>query len=96
MFTREGNNLRMRKEISLKEALLGFEFKIKHLDGHEVIIKKKEGQTTQPNEVMKFIGEGMPKYGSPSEFGDLLIEFTVKLPSTLNSEQIQSYKTFFA
>jgi len=33
----------MRKEISLKEALLGFEFKIKHLDNHEVIIKKEEG-----------------------------------------------------
>ena len=30
LFTREGDNLRIRKEITLKEALLGFEFKIKH------------------------------------------------------------------
>ena len=85
----------MRKEISLKEALLGFEFKIKHLDNHEVIIKKEEGQTTQPNEIMLLRGEGMPKYGHPTEFGDLLVEFIVRLPTGLNSEQIQNYKNFF-
>ena len=85
----------MRKEISLKEALLGFSFKIKHLDKHEVEIKKEEGQTTQPNEIMLLKGEGMPKYGHPTEFGDLLVEFIVRLPTSLNSQQIENYRHFF-
>lgn len=32
-FTRKGADLYMKKTITLVEALIGFEFKVKHLDG---------------------------------------------------------------
>ena len=35
-FTRDGDNLKTKVEISLKQALLGFEIEIEHLDGHKV------------------------------------------------------------
>jgi DnaJ-related protein SCJ1 len=35
---RDGNNLRINLDISLKEAILGFERSIPHLDGHNVLI----------------------------------------------------------
>ena len=35
---REGNNLNTNIEISLKEAILGFQRRIQHLDGHTVYI----------------------------------------------------------
>ena len=34
LFTREGNNLRMKIEISLLESLVGFKREVEHLDGH--------------------------------------------------------------
>mmetsp|Transcript_24737 Transcript_24737/g.38513 ORF Transcript_24737/g.38513 Transcript_24737/m.38513 type:complete len:125 (+) Transcript_24737:611-985(+) len=34
VFSREGNNLKMEQEISLKQALLGFKIEVTHLDGH--------------------------------------------------------------
>ena len=36
VFRREGNNLHVEIEISLKEALLGFSKILDHLDDHEV------------------------------------------------------------
>jgi len=46
VFTRSGNNLWVNVRISLKEAMLGFKKKIKHLDGHYVRIEKTG--VTQP------------------------------------------------
>jgi len=33
----------MEQEITLKQALLGFEIEITHLDGHKVVLKKEKG-----------------------------------------------------
>lgn len=94
-FTREGETLKMSLTITLKEALLGFSHEITHLDGHKVTIAKSGGQTTQHGEVMRINGEGMPKFGSPSDSGDLLVTFTVANPETLNPGQQTLFKQFF-
>jgi DnaJ-related protein SCJ1 len=47
VFVRQGDHLRIKKTISLRDALLGFEFKVKHLDGKEITIKR-EKVVTQP------------------------------------------------
>jgi len=41
-FKRDGNNLKMKVDISLKEAILGFERRIPHLDDHQVYIEESE------------------------------------------------------
>lgn len=79
-FIRDGDDLKLTQEITLKQALLGFDITIKHLDGHEVEIKKSLGSVTQPGEVMRIRDEGMPKYGMASEKGDLLVTFKVRNP----------------
>lgn len=42
VFKRDGNDLRVNLDISLKEAILGFERRLTHLDGHTVIIEEAE------------------------------------------------------
>ena len=82
-------------EITLREALLGFETTIKHLDGHEVKIKKDGSKVTQPGETHRIKGEGMPKYGTPSDYGDLIIKYKVKNPEKLDDGQKAMLKKFF-
>jgi len=85
VFNRRGNDLQIKDKITLRQALLGFEKKIKHLDGHEVVIKR-DG-VTMPGAVMKVAEEGMPKKDDSSSFGDLYIEFSVQFPETLSAAQ---------
>lgn len=44
VFTRIGADLSIKKDITLLQALTGFEFKIKHLDGTEYTIYTGKGE----------------------------------------------------
>lgn len=87
---RKGNDLYANVELNIKEALLGYKVKIKHLDGREFYIESNE--VTQPNQVRKITGEGMPVHKFPSQKGDLYIKFIVKLPKTLNNKEKEMVK----
>ena len=93
-FTRDGNTLKTTVKISLKQALLGFEKSILHLDGHKVNIKRLN-RITKPGEEEKIKGEGMPLYDYPSEYGELIIKYEVVLPTSLTEEQKTGFKQVF-
>ncbi|TPX45534.1 hypothetical protein SeLEV6574_g03813 [Synchytrium endobioticum] len=86
VFTRQGSNLRMKEILSLKEALLGFERNLTHLDGKQITIERK-GVVTQSGFVQVIPGQGMPHHQSPSGRGNLFVEYSVVLPSQLSEEQ---------
>lgn len=48
VFSREGDNLFLQHKISLTEALCGFEFTVKQLDGRELVIKHPAGTVIEP------------------------------------------------
>lgn len=57
----------------------GFDMSFKHLDGHEVQIKKVG--ITAPGDVIQMEKEGMPRRGSSGKkFGNLYIRFSVIFP----------------
>ena len=86
-FERKGADLIYKAKITLLEALTGFEFVIKHLDGREILIKSKEGDIIKPN-VPKTIHEcGMPFFESPFRFGHLYIHFDIVFPKVLDDNQ---------
>ncbi|KAI9098923.1 hypothetical protein K1719_024690 [Acacia pycnantha] len=84
VFRREGNDLHTTVTITLVQALVGFEKTIKHLDEHLVDISSKK--ITNPKEVRKFKGEGMPLHMS-SKKGDLYVTSEVLFPTSLTEEQ---------
>jgi DnaJ-class molecular chaperone len=71
--------------LSLHEALLGFKRAIRHLDGRDVVVE--HSGVTQPFEVRRVAGEGMPQHNFPSQKGTLHVKYIVDLPKVLNDEQ---------
>lgn len=90
---RKRNNLYADININLKEALFGYNKKIKHLDGREIYIESNK--ITKPDEVRTITGEGMPVHKFPSQKGDLFITFKVNLPKTLNKKEKELIKEIF-
>lgn len=50
LFTRKDSDLIMQRSISLTEALCGFHFVIKHLDGRDLVIRNQPGEIISPGE----------------------------------------------
>jgi DnaJ family protein A protein 2 len=75
-----GADLYMKKDITLLDALIGFDFKIKHLDGTEYTIYTGKGEVIS-DEMKKVVrGLGMPFFKDAMSHGNLIIEFHVVMP----------------
>ncbi|KAK9490644.1 hypothetical protein V1508DRAFT_391300 [Lipomyces doorenjongii] len=85
VFKRDGNNLSMELELTLKEALLGFSKIITTLEGKK--LKVEFSQPVQPGLVIKYPEHGMPISKSPGKKGDLEIVIKVKFPTSLPATQ---------
>ena len=93
-YKRKGKfDLQAEVKLTLREALLGFSKKLKHLDGHFVTLK--ETGVTQPNHIKKIRGEGLPNHEYPSETGDLDVIFKVQIPENFTSHQMELWAKFF-
>uniref|UniRef100_A0A3Q3WRA5 J domain-containing protein n=1 Tax=Mola mola TaxID=94237 RepID=A0A3Q3WRA5_MOLML len=79
-YKREGNDLFMNYKLGLVEALCGFQFMLKHLDGRQIVVKYPAGKVIEPGSVRVVRGEGMPQYRNPFEKGDLYVKFDVQFP----------------
>ncbi|CAB3220756.1 unnamed protein product [Arctia plantaginis] len=80
VFQRTDDDLLMVHEISLTEALCGFEFIVKHLDGRDLLVRHPPGEVIKPGDLKGILGEGMPQYKNPFEKGNLYIKFDVVFP----------------
>jgi len=88
VFKREGNNLIMKKKISLSEALTGVATKIETLDKRILFCKTKSGHIVKPGDILQISGEGFPVHKHPSDKGNLYIEFEIDFPKKI-PENIQ-------
>ena len=80
LFQRKGNDLHFKKQITLKEALCGFQSQFVHLNGKTMVLNNTS--TIIFNGAKKnIIGLGMTPEGS------LIIEFDVVFPTELTQEQ---------
>jgi curved DNA-binding protein len=88
-FKRIVDNIYSDKEIILFTAVLGGEAMIDTLDG-KVKLKIKPG--TQNGTQVRLKGKGFPIYKKEGKFGDLIITYTVKIPTDLTEEQKEGFR----
>ena len=86
---RDGLNLKIKKEITLKESLTGFKFDIKHVNGKTYIINNDAGNIIPSNYIKEIGNLGMTREGVT---GKLIIKFSVIFPEKLTEEQINKLK----
>ncbi|MGD6808730.1 MAG: molecular chaperone DnaJ [Candidatus Bathyarchaeia archaeon] len=83
LFARDGDDLYRVEMITYPQAALGAEISVPTLEGPTVV---KVHSGTQPGEVIRVRGKGMPRmrgYGK----GDLIVRFGVVVPEKLTGEQ---------
>lgn len=82
-FYKEGNDLVYVKKLSLKEALCGFEFNMKHINGQLYSFSNTNNVVIHPK-FKKYIPElGFQRNDTK---GNLVIKFELEFPETLDSE----------
>jgi DnaJ-class molecular chaperone len=86
-FIRRGLDLIMHKEISLKEALCGFSFEIKYINGKVYTINNQTGNIIPPNYEKVIPNMGLTR---ENHVGNLIIIFNTKFPETLTKETIEA------
>ena len=77
-------DLLMHMELTLTEALCGFQKVIETLDKRKLIITAIPGEVIKHGAVKSVLGEGMPRYKNPYEKGKLIIQFLVQFPPSIN------------
>merc|ERR1719410_2176963 len=83
LFKRNGQDLIMKMDISLTEALTGLKKAVKTLDDRTLVIQTVRGEVIKTGDLKMVRGEGMPQYRNPFEKGRLIIQFNVVFPPSL-------------
>ena len=88
-FRRDGNDLHTIVDLDLYTAVLGGEIILDTLDGK---VKLKVKPETQNGIKIKLKGKGFPVYKKEGEFGDLVITFQIKIPTSLTDKQKELFE----
>jgi curved DNA-binding protein len=83
-FERRGNDLHTTATVNVFTAILGGEADVETLDGR---IKLNVPAGTQPEQVFRLAGRGMPQVKNPSQKGDLYVRLKVQIPKYLSERQ---------
>lgn len=89
-FKRIGLDLIYEKTISLKQALCGFSFDLKHLNHKSYTLINHKGNLITPEYKKIYPSMGLKR---GEHIGNLVIHFHVEFPSKLTEEQIQVLET---
>ncbi|NXP42855.1 DNJA1 protein, partial [Leiothrix lutea] len=97
VFRRSGDDLIVRREISLADALCGCRQVIRTLDNRTLLVSSPPGDVIRPGDLKCIPNEGMPVYRSPFQKGKLILQFEVKFPEPgwLPTDRLRQLQAFF-
>lgn len=84
LFSSEGYDLYINRELKLSEAILGATVSVPTIDDRQLSLKIPPG--TKPGTKMRLAGHGLPDMKGNTK-GDLYVRIQVKIPQHLNEEQ---------
>ena len=84
-FKRSGLDLILDKTISLKEALCGFSFELKYINGKSYTLNNNKGSIVPPEYKKVYTGMGLKR---GEHHGNMIINFHIDFPEKLTDEQI--------
>lgn len=88
-FERTGDDLRTKVELDLYTAILGGDVKVHTLSGL-ISLKVKPG--TQNGATVRLKGKGFPVYKKEGQFGDLYVNYSVKLPEHISEKEKELFQ----
>jgi len=83
-FERNSNDLHTTATVSAFTAILGGEAEVETMEGK---VKLNVPAGTQPDQVFRLTGRGMPHLKNPKEKGDLFVKLKVQIPKYLSAKQ---------
>ena len=86
-FERQGLDLLINKTISLKEALCGFSFELKYVNGKTYTLNNTLGNIIPPNYKKVIMNMGLTREGRT---GNLIIHFIVEFPEKMEVSQLEA------
>jgi DnaJ-class molecular chaperone len=89
LFIRSGLDLLFNKTVSLKDALCGFTFELKYVNGKMYTLNCNSGNIIYPGYKKILPNMGLTRDGHT---GNLIIEFQVDFPEMMTEKQIQALK----
>ena len=89
VYKREGNNLYRTASLDLYTAVLGGEQVVETLGGK---VKLKVKPETQNNTKVRLRGKGFPVYKQEGQYGDLIVTWSVKIPTDLSDKQKELFR----
>ena len=92
VFTRVGNHLLIKRQITVLESLLGFTFSLVHLDGRILQIQAAENDVYPHGCTRCVEAEGFPVLGKlPNQKGNLLVQFEVVWPELADLTTLRGF-----
>jgi len=93
-FTRRGADLYIERNISLLEALVGFNFEIEHLDGRKFTVTTLPGEVISTGDIKCVKKKGLPFYKDQMGHGNLYVKFKINFPKRgeLKAEQMDQLR----
>jgi len=88
-FKRDGNNLHTIVNLDFYTAILGGEITVNTIEGK---VKLKIKPETENGTKVKLKGKGFPVYKKEDQFGDLFIQYQIKIPSNLSSKEKELFE----
>jgi curved DNA-binding protein len=88
-FERKGNNLYTNAKVDIFTAVLGGEAEVETMSGK---VKLTIPAGTQPEQMFRVAGRGMPQLKNPDTRGDLFVRLKVEIPRYLSSKQRELFE----
>ena len=88
-FKRVGDDLYITAPLNLYTAILGGEQIVETMDGK---VKLKVAAGTQNNSKVRLKGKGFPVYKKDGQFGDLIVTYSIEIPTNLTDKQKELFR----